>query len=218
MLRELDIGKKDIPSDLVKKAPTPGLDSSLQKRFAAFWNDNIRFNKSNCNSNNGLSSPPSPPPFNNSIPPPQPPPPPPPSFNSFQSQFLQPPLPPPTSLLPRRSSAIQSQPSIHFSEMTMTKTEAKPKQELVLEDIYSAIYEIPEPPKIEIGDPLLNVLSTDAEKTLEDDYIKDKIVQDKILEQTKEEYNFDEITDAFDDGKIPPQLEFFFLLLVTTII
>ena len=35
-LRELDIGKKDIPSDLVKKAPTPGLDSSLQKRFAAF--------------------------------------------------------------------------------------------------------------------------------------------------------------------------------------
>ena len=47
----------------------------------------------------------------------------------------------------------------------MTKTEAKPKQELVLEDIYSAIYEIPEPPKIEIGDPLLNVLSTDAEKS-----------------------------------------------------
>ena len=36
-------------------------------------------------------------------------------------------------------------------------------------------------------------------------------MQDRILEQTKEEYNLDEITDAFDDGKIPPQLEIFFV-------
>ena len=46
----------------------------------------------------------------------------------------------------------------------MTKTETKPKQKQVSEDSDMAIYEIPEPPKIEIGDPLLNVLSTDAEK------------------------------------------------------
>ena len=47
-------------------------------------------------------------------------------------------------------------------------------------------------------------------KILEDDYINDKILEDKTLEQIKEEYNFDEIKDAFDDGKIPPQLEFSF--------
>ena len=69
-------------------------------------------------------------------------------------------------------------------------------------------------PKIEIGDFLLNVLFTYAEKILEDDYINDKILEDKTLGQIKEEYNFDEIKDAFDYGKIPPQLEFF--LVVTT--
>ena len=35
----------------------------------------------------------------------------------------------------------------------MTKT--KPKEEQILEDIDVAIYEIPEPPKLQIGDPLL---------------------------------------------------------------
>ena len=40
-------------------------------------------------------------------------------------------------------------------------------------------------------------------KILEDDYINDKILEDKTLEQ-------DEIKDAFDDGKTPPQLEFLF--------
>ena len=47
-------------------------------------------------------------------------------------------------------------------------------------------------------------------KILEDDYINDKILEDKTLEQIKEQNNFDEIKDAFDDGKTPPQLEFLF--------
>ena len=33
LLREFDIGKKDVTSDLVKKVPTPGADSSLQKKI-----------------------------------------------------------------------------------------------------------------------------------------------------------------------------------------
>ena len=49
-------------------------------------------------------------------------------------------------------------------------TKAKPEKEQILEDIDTAIYEVPEPPKIEIGDPLLNFLSTDAEGNLVDDY------------------------------------------------
>ena len=89
----------------------------------------------------------------------------------------------------------------------MAKT--KPKEQ-VLEDNDMAIYEIPELPELEIGDPLLNFQSTDIEKILTDDYVNVKNLQDKTLEQIKEEYNFDEIKDALDQGKIPPQLEFFF--------
>ena len=143
MLRQFDIGKKDITIDLIKKTPTPGVDSSLQKIFDALQNDNIGFNKNSSNNNNGLSLPPSPPSFNNFIPLPQPSAPLPPSSNSFQPQFLQPPPPPPPLLLLSRSSTNQSQSSTHFGELTMTKTEAKPKQEQILEYIDTAIYEIP---------------------------------------------------------------------------
>ena len=45
--------------------------------------------------------------------------------------------------------------------MAMRKT--KPEKEQILENIDTDIYEIPDAPKIEIGDPLLNFLSTDAE-------------------------------------------------------
>ena len=92
--------------------------------------------------------------------------------------------------------------------MTLTKTKAKPEK--VIEIIDTAICKIPDPFKIEIGDPLLNVLSTDAEDISKDDSVTDKVVEDKTIEQIKDEYNFDHIKDAFDDGKIPPQLEFFF--------
>ena len=84
LLRELDIGKNGITSDLFKKAPAPGVDSSPQKRFDTLQNDNIRYDKNNSNNNNGLSPPPSPPPFNNFTPLPQPLPLLPPSFNLFQ--------------------------------------------------------------------------------------------------------------------------------------
>ena len=89
-------------------------------------------------------------------------------------------------------------------------TKPKPIEGQVLEDIDTAIYEIPEPPELEIGDPLLNILSADTEKSLTDDYVNDKNLQDKSLEQIKEEYNFDEIKGTFDEGKILPQLEFSF--------
>ena len=47
-------------------------------------------------------------------------------------------------------------------------------------------------------------------RVLKDDYINDKILEDETLEQIKEEYNFTEMKDAFDDGEIPRQLEFVF--------
>ena len=52
----------------------------------------------------------------------------------------------------------------------------------------------------------MNVLSTDAE----DDYVSDKVLEDKTIEQIKDEYNFDEIKKAFDEREILTQLEIFF--------
>ena len=182
LLWELYIGKKDLPSKLIKKAPTPSVDLDIQKRLEALRKDNNKFNN-----NNAPLPPPSPPTFNNFAPPPQLLPPPPPLlFNSFQqSQYFPPPSSPPLPLPGQRPtarpSATQTQPSTQFGEMAMTKTKIKPEKEQVLEDIGTAIYEIPEPPKLEIGDPLLNFLWTDAEKVLADDYINDKELQDKIF-------------------------------------
>ena len=80
----------------------------------------------------------------------------------------------------------------------MRKTKTNPEKEQVLEDIDTAIYEISEPPKLEIVEPLLNFLSADAENILTDDCVNDKELQDKTLEQIKEENKFDEIKNASD--------------------
>ena len=88
----------------------------------------------------------------------------------------------------------------------MTKT--KPEKEQILENIDTAIYEVPESPKIETGDPFLNFLYIETEGILADDYVNPEKLQD--TQKIKEKYKFDKIKDAFDEGKIPPQLEFFF--------
>ena len=56
------------------------------------------------------------------------------------------------------------------------------KQEKVIDDIDTAIYELPDLPKREISDPLTNVLKTEAEGILGDDYINDKFIQEKQFE------------------------------------
>ena len=131
LLQEHDIGKKDLASKLIKKAPRPGVDLDIQKRLEVLQKDNKKFNN-----NNAPLPPPSLPTFNNLVRPPQWPPPLPPSlsFISFQqSQYFPPPPPAPplpsSSLLllpgqrPRaRSSATQTQPSTHFGQMATTKT------------------------------------------------------------------------------------------------
>ena len=99
----------------------------------------------------------------------------------------------------------------------MIKTkQPKTEQEKIIEDIDTSIHEIPEPPNVELCDPLLNVLSTDVKDILKSNYITDKEIGDKTIEQIKDEYNFDQIKDAFDEGQIPSQLEFF--SIVTMII
>ena len=117
-----------------------------------------------------------------------------PSFNSFQPQFLP---------SPSRKEQNQQRLFTNFGEMAVTKT-GVPKQEQIIEDLDTTIYEIPDLPEIEIYDPLLNILSKNAENLLTDDCVNDKILEDKTLEQIKEEYDSDEIKDVLDDRMAPP--------------
>ena len=88
-------------------------------------------------------------------------------------------------------------------------TATKVPKEKIIDKIDTAIYKLPNSPKIELGDTLLNALSTGAEDILVNDYLSDKTIQEKTTEQLKDECKFDEIEDAFDEGLVPHQLEFF---------
>ena len=84
LLQELDAGKTDIASELIKKAPPhpPGIGYAIQNRLTRLKN-NENFNRNNGDENNFQLPLPPPPPltFNNFIPPlPLQPPP---TFNSF---------------------------------------------------------------------------------------------------------------------------------------
>ena len=73
-----------------------------------------------------------------------------------------------------------------------------------------AIYELPDTPKLELGDGLLNTLGVQADDILDQEFVNKKQQEDEVLEQIKEEYNFDEIKNAFDEGTVPQQLDFFY--------
>ena len=52
------------------------------------------------------------------------------------------------------------------------------------------------------------MLNTRAEDILVDYFINDKEIEQNTIEQIKDEYNFDEIKDAFDNAAGPHQLDF----------
>ena len=64
-------------------------------------------------------------------------------------------------------------------------------------------------PKTELGDRLANLLGTEGEKILEDDFLWVKELKDKNIEEIKEDYKFDKIKNAFDEGTTSPQLKYF---------
>ena len=45
---------------------------------------------------------------------------------------------------------------------------------------------------------------------MEGDFVSSKELEDKTIEQIKDEYKFDKIKDAFDHAAVPHQLEFFY--------
>ena len=54
------------------------------------------------------------------------------------------------------------------------------------------------------------MLGKEAEDILKEVFVNLKELENKTLENIKDEYNFDEIKDAFDDASVPKQLEFFY--------
>ena len=163
LLRELEGGKKLTAGDLVKKVPgPPGVDFAIRNRL-----NKLEERKSNA------SPPPTPPPPPPFLPPPPPPPPPP--SSSFPFSLPSPPLLPPYStnqmfppqtplLLP--SSSFPTQPTFPsnnlLSSQTLTKEREETKNEEPLND--NKIYKVPEIPKIELGDRLVNVQREQTEQ------------------------------------------------------
>ena len=144
--------------------------------------------------------PPSPPIFSTFQPPP-----PPPTFTTFQQNFPQQRQFPTQATFPSADNLFGSQ------TQTLIREKKEETRDKILDETDDKIYEIPDlPPKIELGDGLANVLGTEAEDILKDEFANSKELEDKTLENIKEEYNFDEIKDAFDDASVPKQLEFFY--------
>ena len=89
----------------------------------------------------------------------------------------------------------------------LTREKEKVKDEKVSDA--NKIYELLKIPKLKLGDRLANVLGTEGEKILEDNLLQAKELEDKNIEQIKEEYEFDKIKDVFDKRTVSPQLDFF---------
>ena len=68
---------------------------------------------------------------------------------------------------------------------------------------------LPFPPRLELSDNILKVLS-DVEDVINDEFVKVEELDDKDMQEIKDEYNFDDIKNEFDKGKVPEILEFFY--------
>ena len=60
------------------------------------------------------------------------------------------------------------------------------------------IYELPEQPDLELGNGLIDTLGVEVNDLLDSNFIKPQEENGVVLEQIKQDYNFDEIKDTFD--------------------
>ena len=65
-----------------------------------------------------------------------------------------------------------------------------------------------DPPKLELGDALANLLGPEAEDISDEKFKNKKQLEDEAIENNKEEYGFEETKDAFDEASVPDQLNF----------
>ena len=70
-------------------------------------------------------------------------------------------------------------------------------------DIDDLLYELPENHELELGDGLIENLGVAAGNLLDAENRTRQEEEDVVLEQIKEEYGFEDIKDAFNDGYVP---------------
>ena len=81
----------------------------------------------------------------------------------------------------------------------------------VQKELDDKIYELPyDPPTLELGDGLANILGSEAEDILHEGFVDEKELEDEVLENIKEEFGFEQIKVAFNEASAPHQLEFFY--------
>ena len=69
----------------------------------------------------------------------------------------------------------------------------KVAQGSVQQELDDAIYKLPDPPKLELGNGLLNLLDVEANDILEQKFFNKRKQEDAVLKQIKKDYNFNEI-------------------------
>ena len=229
--KELDVRKKDIASELIKKAPRPpGVDDVLRKRLDKLKNRPKPKDDYNISplaslpphprpsfSQRPLSGPPPPPPF---VPSPS---------GSFLEPFqqLQPPpmphnfigIPPAPSVRPLSLNDYNRLgPSPNFTTsnswygsqtqtLTREREETKNSEQKELDD---KIYELPiDFLRLELEVVLAYLLEPEAKDIFDEKRVNKKEIEDESVENIKEEYGFDEIKYAFNEAFVPHQLDFF---------
>ena len=187
LMREIDVGKKDLMSKLITKAPNP-IDAELQTRFKALKNFNDNRN------NNFL------PQF---LPPPLPPTTTPfcpdPNINFPETQNFEPNF----EQNLRRDEILQN--NIVLDIVVGPKEDILKQINNILGEKEMTI----KPPKIEMDDNIVSILTKALE--ISGNYLfRDKKLEEKSLEQIKSDFDFDKIIDSFDQGKVPESLELFY--------
>ena len=68
----------------------------------------------------------------------------------------------------------------------LTREKEKTKDDKVSDA--NKIYKLPKIPKLKLGDRIANILGTEGEEILEDNFLQAKELEDKNIEEIKEEY------------------------------
>ena len=77
-------------------------------------------------------------------------------------------------------------------------------------DIADTLNELPDNSDLALGDGLIEDLGVVAGDHLEAENITKQEEEDVVLEKIKEEYDFEDIKDAFDEGYVPENVYFFY--------
>ena len=87
------------------------------------------------------------------------------------------------------------------------KVKEKTDTQIAIDD---ALYELPDNPELEVGDGLIENLGNNAEDLFQVDNITKEEEESPALEKIKEEYGFEDIKEAFDEGNVPKNVYFFY--------